>query len=368
MKNILGNNLGYLGKFTEWLFVDNTKLSYLKTIYEFIKRVGLDKPIDKFTSAENLYDYLTKKEIDTKTKQVIKSLPSRTRKLVNQELKDLISNNSKYIKAIKDFYSKKGGRYKTIDKLIEDTNNLLDNLGGEWNVDGIKYLDKELVYKDDTTLILHVDSYKRSCILRSQHWCISTDEGNWRKYTENFNKQYFIYDFTKKRSDKESMLGVTILPNGNIEAAHYKDDKEIKDYKILDEYKQYLKPISKEYILSKIDSDNVALMITYGFIDEVKETKEYKWLVNYFKDLTYRYEKEEGGLETWFDKDGQWTIEIWEEKWKYTYIYYKNWNFLGDKYNLKNKQTSELISAMLELILKRKVSEPSRTVHMPRYF
>ena len=64
LKNILSNNLGYLGKFTQWLFQDNS-LSFLEDIYKMIKNTSLDKDINSFETAENLYDYLTDKKFNT---------------------------------------------------------------------------------------------------------------------------------------------------------------------------------------------------------------------------------------------------------------------------------------------------------------
>mgnify|MGYP005869187569 CR=1 FL=1 len=87
--------------------------------------------------------------------------------------------------------------------------------------------------------------------------------------------------------------------------------------------------------------------------------EDVKWILNYFKTLTHHYEKRKDGLETWFNKNGQWTIQIWEEKWKYSYFYYKNWDFLQEKCGLNYEQTSDLIHYLLELTLKRKVSTPS---------
>jgi hypothetical protein len=355
LKKMLGKNLGYLGKFTEWLFNDGIDINFLKTLYSELIKVKLDKPIDTFETSEDLYDYLTEGKINTKVNQVINSLPSGTRRLVNQELKDLISLNSKYIDTLKDFYSKKGGRYKDIQTLTKDTKKLINNLSGGWNVESIKYKESEVVYKDDHTLILHINSYDRSCDLGSQHWCISTDESQWEDYTKDFKKQYFIYDFTKEISDKKSMIGVTIKPDGRISAAHYRDDTEPKNYNELSMYKQYLTPTSKKYILSKIDTTNIALMFIYGFIEEVENTDDYKWLIDYFKSLIFRYEK---SVETWYDKNDQWTIQIWEGNWNYSRFYYKNWQFLEEKYGLNYDQTSDLVKGMLELTLNRKVSSP----------
>jgi len=268
LKNILSSNLGYLGKFTEWLFQDNS-LNFLEDIYKMIKNTSLDKDINSFETAENLYDYLTDKKFNTKINQTINSLPSRTRRLVNQSLKDLIKNNIDNVDSIKDFYSKKGGRYKNITDLIKDTKSLITNLQGEWNPDSIKYEDKELIYKDSNTLILWIGNYTRSCDLGSKHWCISTSENMFEDYTKGFKKQYFIYDFTKDISDKKSMIGATIGVNGSPTDIHYKDDTEGNKEDIL-QYMSYLKPYSKDYIKSKIDIYDIGEVSKYGLIDDVK--------------------------------------------------------------------------------------------------
>jgi len=274
LKNILRKNLGYLGKFTEWLFHNKdhhpgVTIGFLEDVYKMIKNVGLDKDINTFKTSESLYDYLTDKKHETKINQVIKSLPSRSRNLINQELKDLIKNNIDNIDSIKDFYSKKGGRYKNITDLIKDTKSLITNLQGKWNPDSIKYRDRELVYKDSNTLILWIDNYNRSCDLGSKHWCISTSENMFGQYTDGFKKQYFIYDFTKDISDKKSMIGATIGINGFPTDIHYKDDTEGKKEDILP-YMDYLKPYSKDYIRSKIDYYSISEVSKYGLIDDVK--------------------------------------------------------------------------------------------------
>jgi hypothetical protein len=84
-----------------------------------------------------------------------------------------------------------------------------------------------------------------------------------------------------------------------------------------------------------------------------------KEIIDYFKSLTFRYEKYDNGIETWYDENNQWTIQIWEEKWRYSYFYSKKWDFLEGKYGLNYNQTSELVKGMLELTLNRKVSTPA---------
>ena len=83
-----------------------------------------------------------------------------------------------------------------------------------------------------------------------------------------------------------------------------------------------------------------------------------KGIIDYFKSLTFRYGKNDNGIETWYDSNDQWTVEIWERKRNYSNFFYKNWDFLQEKYGLNYVQTSNLIKGMLELIINRKVSTP----------
>jgi len=83
-----------------------------------------------------------------------------------------------------------------------------------------------------------------------------------------------------------------------------------------------------------------------------------KEIINYFKSLTFRYEKDSEGFEIWYDENDQWTVEICEERWEYTRVSYKKWHFLEGKYGLNYEQISDLIKGMLEVTLNRKVSTP----------
>ena len=86
-----------------------------------------------------------------------------------------------------------------------------------------------------------------------------------------------------------------------------------------------------------------------------------KEIIDYFKSLTFRYEKNIHGKghETWYDENDRWVVQIWEGKWKQSYFYYKNWDFLEEKYGLNYLQTRDLIKDMLELTLNRMVPTPA---------
>lgn len=244
LREIFKDNLGYIGPFTVWMYKDRENLDKIEDVYKKLKSVqNLDRQIDSFEKMEDLYDYLQDFEINRKVNQVIKSLPSRTRELVNDELRNLIKLNAeeKTINALKDFYSKKGGRYKDIESLIKDTKDYINNLKGDFNSESIKKkikennLDVDIVIDTPELLMIRVNDYGASCKIGSKHWCISTSESMWNHYKTDFTQQYFVYDFTKDISDKRHMIGTTISPGGKISSAHWADDTYISDLSVLDE-------------------------------------------------------------------------------------------------------------------------------------
>lgn len=141
--------------------------------------------------------------------------------------------------SIKDFYSKKGGRFKNEKDLYNDTKGLIENLKGDFNADTIKNklkgLNAEVVFESPEVLVVAVYDYKASCALGSKSWRISTSNSYWNTYVNEFTTQYFIYDFTKPVSDKRHMIGVTVSPSGSYHEAHYADDSRVTDYSIFDE-------------------------------------------------------------------------------------------------------------------------------------
>jgi len=242
LREILKNNLGYIGQFTIWMYRDRENLDKIDDVYKKLKSIpNLDKQIDSFEKMEDLYDYLQEFEINRKVNQVLNSLPSKTREIVNDDLKNLIKLNSddKTIKALKDFYSKKGGRYKDIKSLIKDTKDYINNMRGEFNSEAIKKklkgLNVEIIVDTPELLMVRVNDYDASCKIGSKHWCISTSQSMWNHYKTDFTNQYFVFDFTKDISDKRHMIGTTISPGGKITSAHWADDSRIDNLSVLDE-------------------------------------------------------------------------------------------------------------------------------------
>jgi hypothetical protein len=298
LKNMLGNNLGYLGKFTEWLYVEEDPLYLIKSVYDKLtsSNVRLDKPITNFESAKDLYQYIRNLEIGSLINKLIKSIPSRNRNKVNTDtLKEFLKDNIDEYDNIKNLFSKFGGspRFNRDEKMVNFIKSALKNLKVN-NAESVPYLEDELVYKDDFVLILHIKSHKRACELFTPEFCISdpNDPKFWRNYTSNFQKQYFIWDFTKDPTDKESFMGLTIKPDGTIRAFQNKTNNPSQNFSILSSYKKYLTPYSKEYIKSEVN--DIKDYIRYGILDEVKkEIKSKEDIKNEYLKISVKYNQTE---------------------------------------------------------------------------
>jgi hypothetical protein len=251
------NRIGYIGKFTKWLFLDRESMSMLLSTYEMIKRHPSQiPPINTFNKLEDLSDFLQKSVGVTKTNQVINALSSKTRKYVTDKLIKLINLNLEYADAIQRWYhDKASGKYNEkseyytlpkefetyADWLYKDTETFIKNLTGGFNGEVIKKkirdkkLNVEIALDTPNMLVVKVLDYKASNALGEPlAWCISypvaqDGPGYWNRYVDIFHNQYFIHDFTKSLADKRSKIGVTIGPEMKFEYAHYRDDTHCEE-------------------------------------------------------------------------------------------------------------------------------------------
>ena len=295
IKKMLQKHMGYFPKMAEWVFTDKSTITELRNIMDLLGNVKISKPITSFNSSEELYDHLTEVQNKRKLNQIVKSIPSKSRKNVSKRIKDLIYNNLDKEEMFKDFFSKKGGSCKTEDDIYQMISEIINLVDGDqsytsvlnkidkrikslslsigkkithyirvffappitsWSdfisfrfIKNIGYeKDGEIVYKDGKTIIVEVNKFSLSAAIGSSHWCISTRPTYWNSYAGNKKlprSQYFIYQTEYKPHDKRSLLGFTINIDGTIYAAHYKNDDPIanmdRDF-YMKKYGRYLKP------------------------------------------------------------------------------------------------------------------------------
>lgn len=126
--------------------------------------------------------------------------------------------------------------YHTPDEFNAGLKGLL-NTFSDFTPDKIKEkaqsCNSEIIYADDNKMIVKIEDFNQSKIMGSSSWCIVRDEQYFKSYVGEYNHQYFVYDFSKESSDNESMIGITLTPEIECEAAHAKDDDDVSNVRRL---------------------------------------------------------------------------------------------------------------------------------------
>lgn len=129
---------------------------------------------------------------------------------------------------LQDNIGKKMAGFKTADDITDALKKYINSLT-DFNPDAIikkaANFDTQVAYHSDDMVILKVNNFEASKALGSGSWCISRHESHFESYAGSKDTlQFFVYDYTKDSSDKNSMIGITLHENGLHSAAHVKND------------------------------------------------------------------------------------------------------------------------------------------------
>jgi ankyrin repeat protein len=160
------------------------------------------------------------------------------------------------------FYSKLGD-FQKLDDLIDYAINYIKSVENNQFSKFVSKIDKlntkvgpqngaRVIYNKDGYLIIEVMTYiaNRELNGHTSH-CIARSGSYWDSYLESYNKQYYLYNFNLDSSNKNSVIGMTIRPDGSMRAAHDKlDGNVLSSFKqIIKEYGipfEFFAPMTKE--------------------------------------------------------------------------------------------------------------------------
>lgn len=236
----------YSEKSEQSISLDLFKSVYNKinTYSSILKNSSFD-PL-QFESLEKLDDAITLLIEKSQASTLLHSLLSlKYRKLCNDETYELFRHikNSKISKEeLKKFLTKKIAKYNNAKEFNKAIKKIIQQLS-EFSVETIlnivadQRLNVKIVVNDNGILILDINDYKASQLLGSPSWCISTNRSYFNQYKENHrikmnkvdipNRQFFYWNFNMAPSQVLSHVGFTIEADGQLMAAHNKDDSSI---------------------------------------------------------------------------------------------------------------------------------------------
>lgn len=166
-------------------------------------------------------------------------------------------------------------RYQNIREFIKAAQNYLkssddDNIMAFYEKinkcnDKFGALGCDVVFDENGILVIEVKSFPANQFLNGHtRHCIKDSMAQWKNYvSDQYNKQYYIYNFNIPQYDNMSTIGITIEPKQKIRAAHAVNDLSISDsiedilkdwnkkYDIKENIFSFLKPMSDEEIKNK---------------------------------------------------------------------------------------------------------------------
>lgn len=141
-------------------------------------------------------------------------------------LKDIYDNNQDQDQ-LQNYVGKKIAAFKNPEEFNAHLTKYLSKING-FDPDIVLASADEcaatIVSNENDVIIVETTHYQQMNQLGSNSWCIVRDEGYYDDYAGKGNRQYIVFDFNKSSSSVESMIGITLSPDGTYRNAHLKDD------------------------------------------------------------------------------------------------------------------------------------------------
>ena len=275
LKDILKDNLGFMGKFSEYFLNENVPIKDLEETFEQLvelKNKNIKINIQNL-NFEQLLDEIQNRKNDLQISKLVKEFPGQQKRIAKQLLKNLDKYNLFLKVSKKDFqpFINKISKYKNEEELYQALKIFSkDSLNDRKKI--IEYAKNNdganIKFKNDDILIIHVNYKSLKDLASDTSWCILNEHTFKNTYS---GYQFILYDFRKDEYKADFKIGFTIK-NYNMSAAHNILDKSrMKEVSnILEEYN-----ISIESLIPKAE----VLDIDPDFdIDSIKKSTKIKTL------------------------------------------------------------------------------------------
>lgn len=298
--------LGYVGKFTEMMFIEKVKYDNLINLYNGIKtskiNININEiKVNKKSIHEQITDLIELKERNNKADWFIYMMPLKLKEYFRIEinyiqLRDTILNLDKdFLRngGFHETYKKEDGelkhgkwlKYKNGKEVLTEIGNLLKNTSSKESIlDKIKKSKAKIVYNENGYVVAEIPNFETSELLGSNAWCIQRNEEYFEEYKNNINIIYFIWNFNLPQTNNYFLIGTVIKPNGTSKDTYLKNDEGVNLASIFSKFpdldRKYFKPISKNNLSKLIDCENIydiieCDLIKYFKFDKNKNNIEY---------------------------------------------------------------------------------------------
>ena len=210
-------------------FLDNETLvkNYLKHDYDgFLRDLMTNKSVECF---DDQFTMMAEKQ---KFQLFAYSIASNKYRHLYDDtsmvlLKDIYDNSQDH-NQLQNYVGKKIAAFKNPEDFNGHLTKYLSKINGfdpEIVLASANECSATIVSNKDDVIIIETTDYQQMNQLGSNSWCIVRDEGYYDDYVCKGNRQYIVFDFNESSSTVESMIGITLSPDGTYRNAHLKDDE-----------------------------------------------------------------------------------------------------------------------------------------------
>ena len=236
LKVLLAKNLGYIGKFTDYLMNENIPYDDLVELYNQLldlKSKGQSLNISEL-KYEKALDRIQEIKNDSSVRNLINQFPSE-QKNIARELSSRKDGFNLLLKVSKQSditaFITKISRYKTSDDL-RSALTIFSKERFNQREQVKKYVESSksrIALEKDNLVIVQIKSFDDIKKLGSDtSWCI-LNSGMYNSYTTN-RLQFILFDYSKEEFETKFKIGFTLNRNLTIHACHDMLDYSCKDY------------------------------------------------------------------------------------------------------------------------------------------
>lgn len=312
LKTLLSKNIGYIGKFTDYLYNENIPYTELEELYKSIldlksKNVSIDISKLKY---EKVLDLIQSEKEKLIVNSFISMFPSKQKESARKLLR---SNFSLFLKVASkpniDAFISKVSRYKTEDDLLDAIKIFSKDSSDDREKvkETISKLKSTVVFEDSDILVVYVPIQDDIKVLGSNtSWCIVSSSSLWTNYTKG-RFQFILYDYSTDEYDPKFKIGFTLTDTGNIHAAHdildsgasthlinKLEEHNVDKIELIKKVISSSKGLSIDQVRANTSIDNITNLISITLGEDnlskllIKLFDIYKWDgKEYLKDISY---------------------------------------------------------------------------------
>lgn len=136
----------------------------------------------------------------------------------------------------------------------------------------------------DNKLFIEIDNFKQAELLGTAAWCISRNQGHFKKEIEQGIYRFLIeYDFNKDLKNNLSLKALKLNSSGKVIEVWDRYNEQISNFTIERDYK--FEPIEKSILIKAIYEEyekySTHMLIIHGLYEDAKKEEDFKSSLNY---------------------------------------------------------------------------------------